>query len=113
MRWIASLVAETYRILMRSGVFLYPGDNRKGYGEGRIRLIYEANPIAFLVEQAGGSATDTATRILDLVPKFMHQRVPFVFGSSREVARISRYHSEPSNIGERAPLFSKRGLFRV
>ncbi len=113
MRWIASLVAETYRILMRSGVFLYPGDNRKGYGEGRIRLIYEANPIAFLVEQAGGSATDTATRILDLIPKSMHQRVPFVFGSSREVARISRYHSEPSNIGERAPLFSKRGLFRV
>lgn len=113
MRWIASLVAEAYRILMRSGVFLYPGDNRKGYGEGRIRLVYEANPIAFLVEQAGGAATDTQNRILDLVPKTMHQRVPFVFGSSREVARISRYHTEPSNIGERAPLFSKRGLFRV
>jgi fructose-1,6-bisphosphatase I len=113
MRWIASLVAETYRILMRSGVFLYPGDKRKGYGDGRIRLVYEANPIAFLIEQAGGQATDTTSRILDLVPKSMHQRVPFVFGSSREVARIGRYHAEPSNIGERAPLFSKRGLFRV
>ena len=113
MRWIASLVAETYRILMRSGVFLYPGDRRKGYGDGRIRLVYEANPIAFLIEQAGGAATNTASRILDLTPKTMHQRVPFIFGSAREVARISRYHTEPSNIGERAPLFSKRGLFRV
>ncbi|UGX88446.1 class 1 fructose-bisphosphatase [Phyllobacterium meliloti] len=113
MRWIASLVAEAYRILMRGGVFLYPGDKRKGYGDGRIRLIYEANPIAFLIEQAGGGATDTSTRILDLMPKAMHQRVPFVFGSVREVARISRYHSEPSNIGERAPLFSNRGLFRA
>jgi fructose-1,6-bisphosphatase I len=113
MRWIASLVAETYRILMRSGVFLYPGDRRKGYGDGRIRLVYEANPIAFLIEQAGGAATDTASRILDLTPKTMHQRIPFIFGSAREVARISRYHTEPSNIGERAPLFSNRGLFRV
>ena len=78
-----------------------------------IRLVYEANPIAFLIEQAGGAATNTASRILDLTPKTMHQRVPFIFGSAREVARISRYHTEPSNIGERAPLFSKRGLFRV
>jgi fructose-1,6-bisphosphatase I len=113
MRWIASLVAESYRILMRGGVFLYPGDRRKGYGDGRIRLVYEANPIAFLIEQAGGGATDTAGRILDLTPKSMHQRVPLVFGSAREVTRITRYHTEPSNIGERAPLFSKRGLFRV
>jgi fructose-1,6-bisphosphatase I len=113
MRWIASLVAEAYRILMRGGVFLYPGDRRKGYGDGRIRLVYEANPIAFLIEQAGGGATDTAARILELTPKSMHQRVPLVFGSAREVARITRYHTEPSNIGERAPLFSKRGLFRV
>ncbi|MGH6861656.1 MAG: class 1 fructose-bisphosphatase [Phyllobacterium sp.] len=113
MRWIASLVAEAYRILMRSGVFLYPGDSRKGYGDGRIRLVYEANPIAFLIEQAGGQATDTVNRILDLTPRTLHQRVPFVFGSAREVARIGRYHTEPSNIGERAPLFSNRGLFRV
>lgn len=113
MRWVASLVAETYRILMRSGVFLYPGDKRKGYSDGRIRLIYEANPIAFLMEQAGGAASDTINRILDLTPKSMHQRVPLVFGSTREVERISRYHTEPSNIGERAPLFNNRGLFRA
>ncbi|YBV97908.1 class 1 fructose-bisphosphatase [Phyllobacteriaceae bacterium JZ32] len=113
MRWIASLVAEAYRILVRGGVFLYPGDRRKGYGAGRIRLVYEANPIAFLIEQAGGAATDTVNPILDLVPQNMHQRVPLVFGSAREVQRIGRYHTEPSNIGERAPLFSNRGLFRA
>ncbi|PRD41440.1 class 1 fructose-bisphosphatase [Phyllobacterium phragmitis] len=113
MRWVASLVAEAYRILVRGGVFLYPGDKRKGYGSGRIRLVYEANPIAFLIEQAGGAATDTINRILDLVPQSMHQRVPLVFGSAREVERIGRYHTEPSNIGERAPLFSNRGLFRA
>ncbi len=113
MRWIASLVADTYRILMRGGVFLYPGDQRKGYGNGRLRLVYEANPIAMLVEQAGGSATDTIHTILDIVPTDLHQRTPLVFGASREVARISRYHTEPSVIAERAPLFGNRGLFRA
>ncbi|MGV8937324.1 MAG: class 1 fructose-bisphosphatase [Allorhizobium sp.] len=113
MRWVASLVADSYRILMRGGVFLYPADRRRGYGEGRIRLVYEANPIAFLMEQAGGAATDTVNRILDLVPSSLHQRVPLVFGSVREVRCIARYHTEPSNIGERAPLFSNRGLFRA
>ena len=113
MRWVASLGAEAYRVLVRSGVFLYPGDKRKGYGDGRIRLVYEANPIAFIIEQAGGAATDTMSRILELTPRSMHQRVPLIFGSSREVARIGRYHTEPSNIGERAPLFSNRGLFRA
>lgn len=113
MRWVASLVAEAYRIFMRGGVFLYPGDQRKGYGEGRLRLVYEANPVAFLVEQAGGSATDTVNRILDLTPTGLHQRVPLVFGAAREVHRIARYHTSPSNIGERAPLFNNRGLFRA
>ncbi len=113
MRWIASLVADCYRILIRGGVFLYPGDQRKGYHQGRLRLVYEANPIAYLVEQAGGAATDTITRILDIEPESLHQRTPVVFGSSREVHRIARYHTEPSNIGERAPLFSNRGLFRA
>ena len=113
MRWIASLVAETYRILMRGGVFLYPGDRRKGYGDGRMRLVYEANPDR-LSHRAGGRRRDqhgmphTRSDTEDL-----HQRVPFIFGSAREVARISRYHTEPSNIGERAPLFGNRGLFRV
>jgi fructose-1,6-bisphosphatase I len=113
MRWIASLVADCYRILMRGGVFLYPGDRRKGYGQGRLRLVYEANPIAYLIEQAGGAATDAINRILEIEPESLHQRVPMIFGSAREVARITRYHTEPSNIGERAPLFSRRGLFRA
>lgn len=113
MRWIASLVAETYRILVRGGVFLYPADGRKGYHQGRLRLVYEANPIAFIVENAGGAATNSVTRILDLVPENLHQRVPLAFGSRREVARVARYHVDPNMIGERAPLFGKRGLFRA
>lgn len=112
-RWIASLVADAYRILMRGGVFLYPGDGRPGYGNGRLRLVYEANPIAMLIEEAGGAATDTVNRILDIEPTDLHQRVPLVFGASNEVARIGRYHTEPSTIAERAPLFGNRGLFRA
>ncbi|MER8467660.1 class 1 fructose-bisphosphatase [Mesorhizobium sp. M1396] len=112
-RWIASLVAEAYRILMRGGVFLYPGDGRPGYGDGRLRLVYEANPIAMLIEQAGGAATDTVNRILDIEPTGLHQRVPLVFGASKEVNRIGRYHTEPSMIADRSPLFGNRGLFRA
>ncbi|RFC65690.1 MULTISPECIES: class 1 fructose-bisphosphatase [Mesorhizobium] len=113
MRWIASLVADAYRILIRGGVFCYPADQRKGYGQGRLRLVYEASPIAFLIEQAGGKATDCIDPILDLVPESLHQRVPFCFGSRKEVERIGRYHLEPSAIGERHPLFGNRGLFRA
>ncbi|MDK1492532.1 class 1 fructose-bisphosphatase [Sinorhizobium sp. 7-81] len=113
MRWIASLVADTYRILVRGGIFLYPADGRKGYSQGRLRQVYEANPIAFIVENAGGAATTSVTRILDLVPENLHQRVPLIFGSRREVERIARYHVDPNMIGERAPLFGKRGLFRA
>ena len=113
MRWVGSLVAEAYRILIRGGVFLYPGDARKGYRNGRLRLIYEANPIAMLVEQAGGGATDGASRILDLIPKDIHQRTPFIFGSATEVESITRYHVDPSGIGTRNPLLGKRGLLRA
>jgi len=113
MRWIASLVADTYRILIRGGVFLYPRDSRKGYSLGRLRLIYEAAPIALLIEQAGGAATDGATRILDLIPGDVHQRTPLVFGSKKEVEKITRYHTDPSAIGTRHPLFANRGLFRA
>lgn len=113
MRWIASLVAEAYRILIRGGVFLYPRDARKGYGNGRLRLIYEANPIAMLIEQAGGAATDGTNRILDLAPRELHQRTPLVFGSAKEVDKIARYHSDPSAIGSRNPLFGNRGLLRA
>lgn len=113
MRWIASLVTEAYRILVRGGIFLYPSDGRRGYSHGRLRLVYEANPIAFLIENASGAATDSVTRILDLEPESLHQRVPLVFGSRREVTRVARYHVDPAMIGERAPLFGKRGLFRA
>jgi fructose-1,6-bisphosphatase I len=113
MRWTASLVAEAYRILIRGGVFIYPGDHRKGYGQGRLRLVYEANPIAMLIEQAGGAASDMATSILDLAPTALHQRTPLAFGASREVMWVNRYHSDPSAIAPRAPLFGQRGLFRA
>ena len=113
MRWIASLVAECHRILSRGGVFLYPGDARKGYEKGRLRLIYEANAIAFLVEQAGGKAFDGNTRILDVVPTDIHQRTPLIFGSAEEIDRIARYKADPTAIFERSPLFSRRGLLRV
>lgn len=113
MRWIASLVADCYRILIRGGVFLYPADRRKGYGSGRIRLVYEANPIAFLIEQADGAATDSVNRILDIQPTSLHQRIPLVFGSKSKVERVARYHVDPEMISERSPLFGNRGLFRV
>ena len=91
MRWIASLVAEAYRILVRGGVFLYPADKRRSYGHGRLRLVYEANPIAFVMEKAGGAASDGETRILDIVPTSLHERTPLVFGSAEKVACIARY----------------------
>ncbi|HRJ68849.1 MAG TPA: class 1 fructose-bisphosphatase [Beijerinckiaceae bacterium] len=112
MRWIASLVADAYRIFMRGGVFLYPADRRKGYESGRLRHVYEASPIALLVEQAGGQATNGVNRILDLVPASLHARVPLIFGSSDKVTRIRRYHVEASAAVETSPLFGKRGLLR-
>jgi fructose-1,6-bisphosphatase I len=113
MRWIASLVAEAFRILAKGGIYLYPRDARPGYQNGRLRLVYEANPIAMLIEQAGGAATDGVNRILEIVPRELHQRVPLVFGSREKVERAARYHTGGLAIGERSPLFGRRGLFRV
>jgi fructose-1,6-bisphosphatase I len=113
MRWIASLVAECHRILVRGGVFLYPADARKDYEQGRLRLIYEANPMAFLTEQAGGKAFDGHVPILDIVPESLHQRTPLIFGSAGEVDRIARYKADPNTDFERSPLFGRRGLLRV
>ncbi|WP_026605803.1 class 1 fructose-bisphosphatase [Methylocapsa acidiphila] len=113
MRWVASLVAEAYRILLRGGVFLYPGDHRPGYAEGRLRLIYEANPIALIVERAAGRAIDCLEPILDVVPASVHARTPLVFGSSNQVELVARYHKDPQFSAERAPLFGKRGLMRL
>ncbi|WP_238120472.1 MULTISPECIES: class 1 fructose-bisphosphatase [unclassified Xanthobacter] len=111
MRWVASMVADAHRILRRGGIYLYPGDTRKGYAQGRLRLLYEAFPIAFLMEQAGGAATDGRGAILDRTASALHQRVPLVFGSREEVARVGRYHDEPAGHGARSPLFARRGLF--
>lgn len=111
MRWVGSLVADVFRILIRGGVYLYPGDARDGYGSGRLRLVYECNPIAMVCEQAGGAATDGTTRILDLIPSKLHARAPLIAGSAEEVDRIDRYYAEPARQASSSPLFAKRGLF--
>ncbi len=95
MRWIASMVAEVHRILTRGGIFMYPKDNRDPSKPGKLRLMYEANPMAFIVEQAGGAATDGRGRILEINPTELHQRVPVVLGSRSEVERVTSYHSAP------------------
>ncbi|MGQ0682315.1 class 1 fructose-bisphosphatase [Bradyrhizobium sp.] len=114
MRWIGSLVAEAYRILSRGGVFLYPSDARPGYGDGRLRLVYEAHPIAFIIEQAGGAASTGRERILDLAAHSLHQRVPLIMGSSGEVRRVEELHCDPLPAASvSAPLFAQRGFFRL
>ncbi len=92
MRWIASMVADVHRILNRGGIFMYPADMRDASMPGKLRLMYEANPMAMIVEQAGGAATDGRQRILDIAPQKLHQRVPVFLGSKREVERVSGYH---------------------
>ncbi|WP_284614639.1 class 1 fructose-bisphosphatase [Aquabacterium humicola] len=92
MRWVASMVADVHRILTRGGVFLYPWDQREPDKPGKLRLMYEANPMAFIVEQAGGAATNGRQRILDLVPEKLHERVSVVLGSKNEVQRVTDYH---------------------
>ena len=94
MRWIASMVADVHRILNRGGVFIYPWDAREPGKPGKLRLMYEANPMAFIVEQAGGAATNCETRILDLQPTTLHERVSVALGSKSEVERVTRYHHE-------------------
>ena len=98
MRWIASMVAEVHRILTRGGVFMYPMDEKmrhKGL-EGKLRLMYEANPMSFIVEQAGGASSTGRERIMEVQPKELHQRVPVILGSKNEVDRIAAYHQENS-----------------
>ena len=115
MRWIASLVAEVHRILMRGGVFMYPKDTRDASRPGRLRLLYEANPISLLVEQAGGRATTGSQRLMEVDPLSLHQRVPLILGSRNEVERIERYHAEYQSGTDRpyvSPLFNERSLFR-
>src|ERR1700738_1775622 len=113
MRWIGSLVAESLRILVRGGVFLYPADARPGYREGRLRLLYEAHPMALVMEWAGGAASTGRRRILELGAKTPHQRVPLIMGSLRGVRDVIASHEgvEPMYDHSDAPLFARRGLF--
>lgn len=92
MRWVASMVADVHRIMSRGGIFMYPRDARDPGRLGRLRLMYEANPMAYLVEQAGGAATDGRQRILDVPPTRLHERVAVFLGSKNEVERVSSYH---------------------
>ena len=94
MRWIASMVADVHRILTRGGIFMYPWDKREPEKPGKLRLMYEANPMAFLIEQAGGAATNGHQRIMEITPQKLHERVSVVLGSKNEVERVTRYHLE-------------------
>lgn len=91
-RWIASMVAEVHRVLNRGGIFMYPRDSRDGYQSGRLRLMYEANPMAFIVEQAGGAVSTAFQRMLEVQPETLHQRVPVILGARNEVERVVEYH---------------------
>ena len=97
MRWVASMVADVHRILTRGGVFMYPWDQREPEKAGKLRLMYEANPMSFLIEQAGGAATNGRERILDLKPSKLHERVSVVLGSKNEVDRVTKYHLDAKN----------------
>ncbi len=116
MRWIASMVAEVHRILVRGGLFMYPRGSKDPDRPARLRLMYEANPMAMIVEQAGGKASTGRERLLDIVPTGIHQRVPVILGSREEVERLDRYHDEYAR-GEDSvfttPLFNARSLFRT
>jgi fructose-1,6-bisphosphatase I/sedoheptulose-1,7-bisphosphatase/fructose-1,6-bisphosphatase I len=114
MRWIASMVADIHRILLRGGVFMYPKDTKDLSKPGRLRLMYEANPMSFVVEQAGGIGSTGRQRILDIQPEEIHQQVPVIIGSRNEVDRIERYHQEYENGSDeqyKSPLFQERSLF--
>lgn len=94
MRWVASMVAEVFRLLTRGGIFMYPIDSKIAKQGGKLRLLYEANPMSFIVEQAGGVSSTGTQRILDIKPTELHQRVPVMMGSQHEVERVQRYHQD-------------------
>jgi fructose-1,6-bisphosphatase I len=94
MRWVASMVAEVHRILTRGGIFMYPRDTKDPGKPGKLRLMYEANPMSFIVEQAGGASSTGYERILDIAPEGLHQRVPVILGSKNEVEVVVGYHGQ-------------------
>ncbi|MER3547391.1 MAG: fructose-bisphosphatase class I, partial [Rhodanobacteraceae bacterium] len=99
MRWVASMVADVHRILTRGGIFIYPIDSKTREQGGKLRLMYEANPMAFIVEQAGGAASTGRQRILEVMPQKLHQRVPVFLGSKNEVETVTRYHRDADAAG--------------
>ena len=113
MRWNASLVAAAFRIMVRGGVFLYPGDSRPGYESGRLRLLFEALPLAYIIEQAGGLASDGSERILDMRLAALQKRVPLIFGSKDRVQEVINYITGEAVDNTRFPLFENRSLFRI
>ncbi len=113
-RWVASMVADVHRILLRGGIYMYPRDQKEATREGRLRLLYEANPMALLIEQAGGAASTGRGRILEVEPVSLHQRIPVILGSRAEVQRVERYHEEYDRGEDKpytSPLFGERSLF--
>jgi fructose-1,6-bisphosphatase I len=94
MRWVASMVADVHRVLTRGGIFMYPLDEKCRAQGGKLRLMYEANPMAMLIEQAGGAATTGRERLMEVQPQKLHQRVPVILGSKSEVERVTAYHQE-------------------
>lgn len=114
-RWIGSTVAQMHRILVRGGVYMYPRDSKEPNHHGRLRLMFEANPLAMLVEQAGGRASTGRATLLDVRPESLHQRTPVILGTADEVERIERYHRDYDTGEDKpyvSPLFNERSLFR-
>ncbi|HEY8355124.1 MAG TPA: class 1 fructose-bisphosphatase [Methylophilaceae bacterium] len=114
MRWVASMVADLHRILVRGGIYLYPRDHKDPTKSGRLRLMYEANPMAMLVEQAGGLASTGRQRILEIQPAYVHQRVPVIMGARHEVERLERYHTDYDSgrdEGGKLPFFNDRSFY--
>ncbi|CAB4243971.1 Fructose-1,6-bisphosphatase class 1 [Methylacidimicrobium sp. AP8] len=115
MRWVASMVAEVFRILIRGGVFLYPRDTKDPSKGGRLRLLYEANPMSLIVEQAGGASSTGRERILEVQPTELHQRIPVILGSRNEVERLVRYHQaydRGEDLSFKSPLFASRSIYK-
>ncbi|MGD9895504.1 MAG: class 1 fructose-bisphosphatase [Candidatus Methylacidiphilaceae bacterium] len=115
MRWVASMVAEVYRILIRGGLFMYPRDAKDPSKPGRLRLLYEANPMSMIVEQAGGASWTGRERILEVKPTALHQRIPVILGSRHEVERLVSYHQAYDRGEElkfKSPLFGNRSIFQ-
>jgi len=98
MRWVASMVAEVYRILVRGGIFMYPFDSRDPSKAGKLRLMYEANPMSFIIEQAGGMSSTGHGRIMEVDSTGLHQRVPVVLGSANEVRKVEQYHLQTQDV---------------